>query len=86
MFKLMDKKIFIILRSHSIILTFVLSRYLWNGPFREKTCLWGFCQSEIQTGLLSYRDLLENWSFTCSKVRYGTFQKANNKGADQTAP
>ena len=29
------------------------------------------------------RDLLENLNFKCSK--YGTFQKANNKGADQTA-
>ena len=26
------------------------------GPRREKTCLWGFRQSEFQTGLLSYRD------------------------------
>ena len=26
------------------------------GPRREKTCLWGFRQSEIQTSLLSYRD------------------------------
>ena len=24
-------------------------------------------------------------NFTCSKFRYDTFQKANNKGADQTA-
>ena len=23
---------------------------------REKTCLWGFRQSELQTSLLSYRD------------------------------
>ena len=28
--------------------------------------------------------LLENYNFTCSKVIYDTFQKANNKGADQT--
>ena len=26
------------------------------GPRREKTCLRGFRQSEIQTSLLSYRD------------------------------
>ena len=51
--------------------------YIW-------ACLPGFQQSETQTSLLSYRDLLENWNFTCSKFRY-TFQKANNKGGDQTA-
>ena len=57
----------------------------WNGPRREKTCLRSFHQSEIQTTLLSYRDYLENWNFTRSKFTYETFQKANNKGADQTA-
>ena len=55
------------------------------GPRREKTCLRGFRQSEIQTSLLSYRDQLENGNFACSKFRYDTFQKANNKDADQTA-
>ena len=29
------------------------------GPRRDKTCLRGFRQSEIQTSLLSYRDQLE---------------------------
>ena len=29
------------------------------GPPREKTCLWGFRQSEIQISLLNYRDQLE---------------------------
>ena len=52
------------------------------GPRREKTCLRGFRQSEIQTSLLSYRDLLENWNFTSTKITYDTFKKANNKGAD----
>ena len=55
------------------------------GPRREKTCLLGFCQREFQTSLLSYRDNLENWNFTCSKLTYDAFQKTNNKGADQTA-
>ena len=55
-------------------------------PRREKTCLRDFCQSEFQTGLLSYRDYLENWNLICTKfITYATFQKANNKGADQTA-
>ena len=44
-----------------------------------------FRQSEFQTGLMSYRDNLENWNFTCSKFPYYTFIKVNNKGADQTA-
>ena len=35
--------------------------------------------------LLSYRDQLKNSNFTHSKLTYDTFQKANNKGADQTA-
>ena len=55
------------------------------GPKCDKTCLWGFRQSETQTSLLSYRDKLENQNFTCSKYRYDTFQKVNNKGVDQSA-
>ena len=55
-----------------------------NGPRREKSCLRGFHQSEFQTSLLSYRDYLENWNSICSKFTYDSFQKANNKGADQT--
>ena len=45
----------------------------------------GFRQSEIQDSLFSYRDQLEKRNFACSKLRYGTLQNANNKGADQTA-
>ena len=33
----------------------------------------------------SARDWLENWNFARSKSRYDTFQKENNKGADQSA-
>ena len=55
------------------------------GPRRDKTFLQGFSQSEFQTSIFGYRDKLENWNFTCRKFTYGTFQKANNKGADQTA-
>ena len=55
------------------------------GRRREKTCLRGFRLSEFQTSLLSYRDKLVNWNFACSKFTYGAFQKANNKGAEQTA-
>ena len=55
------------------------SRSILFGPWREKTCLQGFRQSETQTSLFSYWDQLENWNFTCSKLRYGTFQKVNNK-------
>ena len=57
---------------------------LLNGPRREKTCLRGFRQSEFQTSPLSYSDQLEKWNFTCSKLTYASFQKANNIGADQT--
>ena len=56
-----------------------------NGPRREKTCLRGNRHSEIQTSLPSYRDALENRNFTRGKFTYETYQKANNKGADQSA-
>ena len=59
--------------------------YLSYGPCRDKACHRGFRQSETQTSLLSYRDLPEKWTSTCSKFRYNTFQKANNKVADQSA-
>ena len=39
------------------------------GPQRNKTCPRGFRQSETQTSLLGYRNLQENWNFTCSKFR-----------------
>ena len=55
------------------------------GPRREKICLWDVRQSEFQTSLLSYRDLLENLNFICSKFTYDIFQKANDKGPDQSA-
>ena len=58
---------------------------LLHGPRREKTCLRGFRHSEIQTSLPSYRDALENRNFTRGKFTYETYQKANNKGADQSA-
>ena len=62
-----------------------LIKPIQNGPRREKTCLRGFRHSEIQTSLPSYRDALENRNFTRGKFTYETYQKANNKGADQSA-
>ena len=56
-----------------------------NGPRREETCLREFRQIGFQTSLLSYRDQLENLNFASNKFTYNTFQKANNKGTDQTA-
>ena len=55
------------------------------GPRCGKTCLQGFQQSETQTSLLSYRDYLENWNDICGKFKNDTFQKANDKGTDQSA-
>ena len=55
------------------------------GPRHDETCLGVFWKSKAQTSLLSYTDYLETWNFACSKPRYDIFQKANNKGADQTA-
>ena len=38
----------------------IFLKAIYNGPHLEKTCLWGFRQSQIQTSLFSYRDFLEN--------------------------
>ena len=54
-------------------------------PRRDLTGLRGFRKSETQISLLNHRDQLENSNFNCNKFRYDTFQKANNKDADQTA-
>ena len=45
-----------------------------SGPQCHKTCLGGSWQSLTQSGLLSYRNKLENWNFAWSKFRYDTFQ------------
>ena len=66
------------------IIGYVLPELVWASS-RENLSSRGFRQSEFHTSLLSYIDYLENWNFTCSKFSYDTFQKANNKGADQTA-
>ena len=41
-------------------------------PRRDRTCLWGFRQSAIQTSLLSYRDWLEKCNFALSKSLFDT--------------
>ena len=41
---------------HAFLMDFVTYSFVSFGPRREKTCLRGFRQSEIQTSLLSYRD------------------------------
>ena len=42
------------------------------GPRCEKTCLWGVQQREIQTRLLSYRDLLKNWRACLDIILFNT--------------
>ena len=56
-----------------------------TGHRREKPVFGVNEKSEIQASLLSYRDQLENWKFACSKSTYDSFEKTNNKGADQSA-
>ena len=41
--------------------------------------------SGVHTSLLSYRDWKASLFFACTKCIYHTFQRVNNKGADQTA-
>ena len=52
-----------------------------DSPVKRKSFL-GFSPGHAQANLLSYRDSLENSNFTCSKLRYDTFQTVNSKGAD----
>ena len=81
-FKTMSEfQIFLLLKTYNLG---CICEVLVDLQQREKTCLRGFRQSEIQTNLLLFRDQLENCNFARSKCRYDTFQKANNKGADQT--
>ena len=59
----------------------------WTNPFYMYMGLDAtkpVCGVSDKASLLSYRDYLENWNFTCIKFTYGTFQKMNNKDADQT--
>ena len=49
------------------------------GPRRNKTCLRGFRQSDIQTNLLSRRDQLENWNFALASLDMILFIKRITK-------
>ena len=50
----------------------------------KKRGFWGLRPGKIQTGLFSFRSLLESWNFGFSKYRYNTIYAVNNKGTDQT--
>ena len=54
-------------------------------PYHKETHLWILRPSKTQTGLFSYRDLLESWNFGLRKYSYYTIWAAKNKGADQPA-
>ena len=54
------EKNFIIKKTTKKTISLCLGDMLEYEPHREKTCLWGFRQSEIQSSLLRYRDQLEN--------------------------
>ena len=55
-----------------------LKLYSINLPRREKTCQKRVSNQSHQLQRLARK-------FTCSKFTYGIFQKAKNKGAEQTA-
>ena len=63
----------------------ILSKITGPGSPCERTCLHGVCPRKIQTSMPSYRGRPEYWNFACSKWSHHAFQKAKNKGADQTA-
>ena len=53
---------------------------------REKTCLRAFWQRKTHPHSSQLQWLDRRWNLTCSKFyKYDTFQRANKKGADQTA-
>ena len=64
-----------------------VSNLLYAGlywPRREKIRFQGFRPSNTKTSLLSELDKLQYSSFTCICSSLCTFQRANNKDADQT--
>ena len=72
-----------ITKNNSLILLKLYKRLMSGCPMlyghrHEKTYLQGFRPARTQVRLL------ENFNFTYSKFSYDTFQKVNNKGADQT--
>ena len=73
------------IRLDPVIFLCVVTKVLLFGFRGGKTRCLGFQQSETKISLVSYIDLLENRNFTCSKFRYNTFRKANNKGAEPSA-
>ena len=79
---------------YNFILDFVLLVYFATYLMSLLWCMWavmqeslylGFPTKQTQSSLLSYRDWLENLNFACSKIRYYTVQKVNNKSAHQIA-
>ena len=55
------------------------------GPLRDKTRIRVLPLSETQTSPTSYWEQPEYRNLACSKLRYQSFYKLNNKGADQSA-
>ena len=70
--------------SHCISTRWVI-KSMPTGPRPEKTRSLGFPTKRDSNQSPQLQRLGKNWNFTCSKFTYDTFQKANNKGADQTA-
>ena len=54
-------------------------------PVRIEPAAPRFLINHTKTSQLSYSDKLKNCNFVCGKFRYDTFQKANDKDADQAA-
>ena len=79
---------FCVLSSWCLVL--VYDMWLWNY---QAILIWASTQQNRSSGFLKKRGSnkslqlhrLSIWNFACGKPRYDTFQKANNKGADQTA-
>ena len=57
---------------------------VWVGVSQENLSC-GFMTKRYSTQSPKLQRLARKLRFRCSKLRYGAFQRANNKGADQTA-
>ena len=75
-------------------LRFTPARWKVNFWFNDLFVIWALSQENPSSGSPTKWDsnqspqlqrLAKNWHFACGKVRYDTFQKPNNKCADQSA-
>ena len=63
----------------------IVHTHNYLGLVARKNLSSGFPSKRVSNRTPQLQRLARKLIFSCSQVKYGTFQKANNKGADQTA-